>query len=143
MTNFEHWKDKLKELASTANGVGVLNGVPVNCCAIDCEVCDLEVGECSDGQLLKWLLSEYVEKPKLTKKERKFCELVETGWIARDADRRIWIFLNKPPKSDFGWSEIGHSMYYIFKDVDPFSFIKWEDEEPWSVEDLLKLEVEQ
>lgn len=33
--------------------------------------------------------------------------------------------------------------YKIAKDMhgDVFSFIKWEDEEPWSIEDLKKLEV--
>ncbi len=30
----------------------------------------------------------------------------------------------------------------FFSDLD-FEFIEWEDEEPWAVEDLLKLEVEE
>ena len=141
MTNFEFWKDTLAEIVKTGDDIAIVKGKPRQCTGINCNECERN-NMCVEADLIKWLLSEHIEKPKLTKKERMFCELVETGWIARDADRRIWIFLKKPPKSDFGWSEIGHSMSHIFKDVNPFSFIKREDEEPWSVEDLLKLEVE-
>ena len=38
-----------------------------------------------------------------------------------------------------------YSYYYIFKELfgDMFDFIKWEDEKPWLIEDLKKLEVKE
>lgn len=146
MTNFEFWKDTLAEIVETGGAganVAIVNDKPVRCSEIhDCKKCD-RCGKCNEATLIKWLMEKHIEKPKLTKKERMFCELVETGWIARDKDNKIWLHFNNPTKRADEWYGVGYSMYHVFKGVTPFSFIKWEDEEPWAVEDLLKLEVEQ
>lgn len=86
--------------------------------------------------------------PKLSKRERMVCELLETGWITRDNFRSQLYYQNKFPHKDeyedmwlheektglisepLGWLGVS------------FEFITWEDEKPWSIEDLLKLEVE-
>ena len=104
---------------------------------------------CPDGcyqcyiNLFKFLCAEHIEQPKLTKRERAFCEIVQTGLIARDEDGGIHLFekAGDPYKSDREWlmeSEYGD---YIRIKSDEFDFIRWEDENPWSIEDLLKLEV--
>ena len=143
MTNFEFWKDRLAEITGRGGAVAnvaIENDRPVRCSEIhDCKKCD-RCGKCTEGQLIKWLLEENIEKPKLTKKERMFCELVETGWIARDKNGSIWWNDKRPTKQVRTWS--GARNVFHVGAITKFSFIKWEDEEPWSVEDLLKLEVE-
>ena len=83
------------------------------------------------------------------KKERQFCELMETGWIARDSNsnpfnQRLYYYHNNPNKEDDYWDCEGDyiSIDKILKSTQTsFNFIKWEDEEPWNIKDLLKLEV--
>ena len=150
MTNFDFWKDRLAEMAggNSCGIVAVVNDKPVRCSEIaDCKKCNRS-GKCTEAQLIKWLLEEHVEKPKMTKKERMFCELANKGWIARDKDCEVWWWEVKPVKCKERWtysnkvSEAFSCNGSIPFEVE-FPFVKWEDEEPWSVEDLLKLEVEQ
>ena len=99
------------------------------------------------------------DKPILTRKERLLCELIETGYIARDEDGELWYFIAKPIKDTErgrkAWDypidyEYYHSCRLVFDDIFEtccndsinFSFITWNDEEPWAVKDLLKLKVE-
>lgn len=61
-------------------------------------------------------------------------------WIARDEDGRLFVYSFKPLKTTHAW--MGDSlMYFTYLNVfnHLFSFIKWEDEEPYLIEDLLKL----
>jgi hypothetical protein len=87
-------------------------------------------------------IKETKEAPKLTQREKSFVEYAQTGWIARDKDGRAFIFTERPYKSGSMWkAEMGS--YTGFKDSKSmFSFIKYEDEKPWSIEELKKLEVQ-
>lgn len=90
-------------------------------------------------------MAEYEpQKPKLTKRERAFCELFKTGWITRDAFSDLEWYELKLYKIKSCW-ELGEGdcfdMMFIPYINEMFKFITWEDEEPWAVEDLLKLEV--
>lgn len=61
-------------------------------------------------------------------------------WIARDKDGNLFIYDNKPIKRESSWiSEIIFNWFgmWIFNHL--FQFIKWEDEEPYLIEDLLKM----
>lgn len=81
--------------------------------------------------------------PKLTKKEKAFCELTGSGYIARDDDTDLWWHEFLPKKSKVcGWVSGGQNIHLDVFDEISFSFIHWEDDLPWAVEDLLKLEVE-
>ena len=75
--------------------------------------------------------------PKLTKMERKFCESAKTGHIMRDEDGQI-IFLR---------TVINQAGEAVFTGAvlceDFFPFIIDRLGEVWSIEDLLKLEVEE
>ena len=59
------------------------------------------------------------------------------AWVARDANRAIGLYFEKPVKYEFSdvdgywWGECG----YLFNDDEPlFLNVKWEDEEPTEVE---------
>lgn len=63
-------------------------------------------------------------------------------WIARDKEGFLDIFVAKPLKSETVWmpTEINEwTDITIFDHL--FSFVKWEDEEPYLIEDLLKEEL--
>lgn len=160
MTNFEHYKDEILEIIDSEKDVAVFKDKPIACSYSGCNTtCRYNEKDClSKGskQVIKWLYEEYVEppkQPKLTKKERQFCELVETGWISRDKDGKLSIRTNKPIKREYGWIDsillqtgnLTGSYNRINEEIlhTSFSFITWEDKEPWSIKDLLKLEVEE
>ena len=85
----------------------------------------------------KELLWERKEAPKLTEDEKTILRNVPQyyKWIARDKCGTICVFIYKPPKSGLGWG--GHFFETLVLFDHLFQFIKWEDEEPYSIEELL------
>ena len=62
-------------------------------------------------------------------------------WIARNKDRSLDVFFKKPFKSEVMWMPqklADWADISCFEHL--FKFIKWEDEEPYLIEDLLKME---
>lgn len=142
MTNFEYWKEKILGITEEGCDVALVDGVPERCAGTPCEKCGFS-REC-DKDRMHWFYAEHKEKPTLTKKERMFCELVETGWIVRDKDGDLRYFVNKPVKTQYiYWCPTfpGEQSRWINWLNASFDFIRWEDQEPWSVEELLKLDV--
>lgn len=144
-TNFEFYKTKL--LSSIFEGDFCIkkDGTIGICSETLCPECVLyefaKNGTCNVEEALKWANAEHIEAPKLTKRERAFCEAVKEGWIARDEGGTLyWFPQNESVEkmaSIWSASEYSNISFMILE----FSFVKWEDEKPWSVEDLLKLEV--
>ena len=147
MTNFEFYKDYIVDKNNFE--FGYVDGKLVSCMG-SCGMCMFAVGGFGcDSNRIKWLYEEYIEKPKLTKKERLFCELMETGWIARDADGSIAYYELHPTRLLSVWNIERIYTNFLISDshnldsYKAFSFVKWEDEGLWSIDDLLKLEVEE
>lgn len=88
------------------------------------------------------LLWERKEKPKLTDDEKAILSNIDKcyKYIARDESNRLYIYKEKPYKNAIHWSDndIDDDFldFYMFDNL--FQFIKWEDDEPYSIEDLLK-----
>lgn len=146
MTNFEYWKDRILEITEH-DGLAVYSDKPLPCKEVNCSLCisnvdtaDTDVG--CERHIIKWLYSEHEEKPKLTKRERKLCEALETGWIAADEGGAVYWYRNLPVKESIMYKGGGTSMYLSGAGFQ-FDFIDFEDEEPWMVENLLQLEVEE
>lgn len=141
MTNFEYYQDEILKIAEKNSLIGLINGKPISCKDTYCIRCDWYDTECRKD-CFNWLYAEHVEKPKLTKRERLFCEFIEYGWITISVcDEIIWTS-NKPSKINGRWQAWGGKNLNLTHKFDlKFDFIKLEDKEPWSVEDLLKLEV--
>ena len=93
--------------------------------------------ECSK-RTAEWLEQEYQEST-LTEDEKAILRnlLKDYKWIARDEDGILFLYLSMPQKNGTWWQsgslELDFSMY-----DDLFQFIKWEDEEPYSIDELLK-----
>lgn len=139
ITNLEFYKDKLVELG---NDVAIVNGVVCKCSESNCTNCIA----CDSGDLIQWFLKPYQDPTHvLTRKERQLCELVEKGYIARDVEGWLYVYKQKPHKEGSYWNTDSEDYFDLFEMKDvvqlDFSFIKWEDEEPWSIEELLKLKV--
>ena len=86
----------------------------------------------------KKLLWERKEKPqpKLTEDEKAILRNVPQyyKWIARDGNGVVCLYPDKPHKSETIWDSYGA----LFPFHHLFQFIKWEDEEPYSIEELLE-----
>ena len=85
----------------------------------------------------KELLWERKENPKLNEDEKAILRNLpkQYEWIARDKNGSIYLYINKPVKRFFGFDAFG-TIKLPFDQL--FQFIQWEDEEPYSIEDLLK-----
>lgn len=142
MKNFEFYEEKIKEIGSMS--IAFVDGEILSCSSVHCENCEFSTrngGEDCEENYINWLYSEHKETPKLTKKERLMCEILESGWIARDYNGSLFYFEEEPWKVFRIWMiEHGNTIKLtLFNTL--FSFIKWEDDAPWTVEELLKLEV--
>lgn len=142
-TNFEYYENEIKRLG--VNCFAVVNGEVTSCIGTDCILCSFnclsEDDDC-DFNKTDWLYEEY-NPHKLTQRETHLLEYVERGWIARDSDNELWWYEEKPSKAFLGWAVEFASHHLIIDGENILTFIQWEDGEPWSVEDLRKLEVKE
>lgn len=85
----------------------------------------------------KELLWERKEKPQLNEDEKAILKVLlneKYKWIARDKNDWLYVYASKPEKGITIWENTGSPMMPF---VHLFNFIKWEDEEPYSIEELL------
>lgn len=162
MINAEYYKEKIKEkIREVFNGgpIAIVDGELFSCYETPCKYCDFfeESGKC-ERKRIEWLISERAEKPKLTKKEYMLLQDFEfaqkhesaTWCAARDKNGHLRFYNGKPRRRCGHWwlpnacpEQIYSSIGVWFEEETPFPFIKWEDVRPWTVEKLLKLEVEE
>ena len=79
---------------------------------------------------------------KLTEDEKVILKNINKKfkWIVRDEDGLLYVYIDKPVKVDTCWDLYPYtytSQLNLFNHL--FTFIKWEDEEPYLIEDLLKM----
>lgn len=87
----------------------------------------------------KELLWERKEMPKLTEDEKVVLRNIdkEYKWITRDEDMTLSFHSVKPHKEAYFWSSLeANYVDNLFPNL--FQFIEWEDDEPYSIEELLK-----
>lgn len=86
----------------------------------------------------KELLWERKEKPQLNEDEKAILKVLlneKYKWIARDKNDWLYVYASKPKKGITIWENTGSPMMPF---IHLFNFIKWEDDEPYSIEDLLE-----
>lgn len=157
MKNREKFAKEILDIACKGNRVAVTKSSKIAGCGnIECHEClfdNIHSDISCDVSLERWSESEYIEKPTIISKEKAFLDLLLPEWkyIARDSkdnNMKLYAFTKKPTKGMKFWRIENMSLcdYVNISDSNKlfgnmFDFIKWEDEEPWSVEDLKKLEV--
>nr|DAI48093.1 MAG TPA: hypothetical protein [Caudoviricetes sp.] len=113
-----------------------------DCCDVVCATC-LFIENCEKVRR-EWAESEYIEKPVISKRDRAFLEYLNANihYIARDKDGGLYVYISKPFKIIDCWESSGCEINENLRIIDiDFPMVKWEDDEPWLIEDLKKLEV--
>ena len=155
MKNREKFAKEILDIACNGGIIAVTKyNKVVRCMDINCEQCLFHKGDdyggyCYDTKRIRWAESEYVAKPTITSREKKFLDalLPSCKYIARDINNDLYIYYNKPRRNSMNmneyWITDDSNYFYVSRDMygDMFDFIKLEDEKPWSIEDLKKLEV--
>lgn len=105
-----------------------------NCKNVLCSQCEFNgnVHLC-----LEVLLAEHKEKIKLTRAEKTILESIdkEYKWIIRESTGNLYIYANEPYKG-LCWYGVGNAIFTVFNHL--FQFIKWEDDEPYNIQELLE-----
>lgn len=144
-TNMEHFRSEIEVLISIEGiefAPAVIDGKPEACLEANCKKCLFgdSVENCTI-KFIKWLMSPYKPEPVLSQREKGFVECIRHGWIAADeVGSKMW-YEDKPEKSKEPNVWLGKKIVTLNDDY--FPFITWEDEEPWSVEELRKLKVQE
>lgn len=147
MKNKEKYAECVLTFACDESGFGVYEktGEMERCMKMHCTEC-LFYGkkETCHTSRRKWLESEYIEKPVISKKDMEFLGYLSENieYIARDPSGALYIYTRKPYKQIDCWSSSAcetEKSWWMFN-VD-FPMVKWSDSEPWLIGDLKKLEV--
>ena len=160
-TNLEHYRTELEELIEEARRtedciVLTTTGEFGLCNHTDCDKCiGQSMSECRGRigtEILNFLMQEYTPAPTITSTEKKILELLQYEWIARDKSGDLYVYA-KEPKKDYKmefWNDNNNNadVYVLDHSICNnkcfqigLDFIKWEDDKPWKVKDLLKLKV--
>lgn len=105
-------------------------------------ICDdcLFKSNCNSESINQWLEAEYQEPIHLTDDEKVILKNVDKNyrWIARDRSEELFAYADKPCKNDEKnyWNCCKHVSLCVFSHL--FQFIKWSDEEPYNIDELLK-----
>ena len=136
MTNFEKYKNELLEgkyaVSKEANELKF-------CFDLKCIDCKHSNGYACVNEILKWGFKE--AKFELNRRQRAFCEMVETGWLARDINGDLYYFRDNAPinKGGIWYKKEGHDKVERISGFDmypDFPFITWKDN-PVSIEELM------
>ena len=83
------------------------------------------------------LLEEYKKPVKLSKFEYEYLKVAKKegfNFIARDKSNVLYGFEKRPKKCDLMWGS-GGDCVRMFEST--FSFVKWVDEKPWKIDEIL------
>lgn len=145
MKNKEKYAKEIVELACNGRNVAVCKstGKPIDCIDIVCSKCSLAVGSCTESRK-EWAESEYIEPVKISKRDRAFLDYIKNNfvYIARNENDKLFAYEAQPRKEKTYWKCTCGNCLLLNRQLNiDFPMVKWEDEEPWFIEDLKKLEV--
>lgn len=60
-------------------------------------------------------------------------------YIARDKNNKLFIYYDKPDKYESAWDDMDDTVEDFCAFDHLFQMVQWSDDEPWKIEDLLKL----
>lgn len=142
MKNWEKYESEIRKFIDKGKGFGLFGKELGSCLNNSCMECKFNTVVGCNYEVVAWLFEEV--KPTLTKRERAFCEIfcfAGAKWIARNENGFLNLFYIKPHKTKTSWDNYSINSIGAI-DRTAFPFITWEDKEPWSIAELLELEVE-
>ena len=139
MKNFEVYEDKIKEYDYD---FARKNGEVIECYGT-CKNCDFRsnnFGNCKHNKI-KWLYEEYKEPIKLSRLEFELLKYFKGNgfeYIVIDKDQKcVHIYTNKPKRGKISWFYESGNIEFLRLFKDHFQFVKWEDEEPTLIQNIL------
>lgn len=150
MKNREKYAEQILDIACDGYGVGInkKTGKPCRCEEENCTECafDGRTNNCRI-EVNEWANSQYIEKPKLTKNEKIFLDCLDKDWVYMTEDHvgSLRVHKAKPIKGKDWWVQ---KEEFSDKNISGlvtlnFKMVSWWDKEPWLIEDLKNLEVEE
>lgn len=144
MKNKEKYAKEIVEIACSGGSIAIIkkSGCIVPCnCAI-CDLCLFRGYDCNENTR-EWAESECIEKPVISKRDRAFLEYLgkELKYIVRGKSDNLIAYQNSAEKREDGWVFDSGAIKSLQKLNIDFPMVKWEDDKPWLIEDLKKLEV--
>lgn len=146
MKNKEKYAECVLTFACDESGFGVYEktGEMERCMEMHCTEC-LFYGkkETCHTSRRKWLESEYIEKPVISKRDRAFLEYLgkDLKYITRDKSEALFVYERAIEKGKYGWVYDSGVLKNLRGIAVDFPMVKWSDDSPWLIEDLKKLEV--
>lgn len=147
MKNKEKFEKEIMEVACSGDSIAVTKGSEriAKCGSIACSECLFAPPNCVK-EIREWVEQEYIEKPVISKKDRAFLEYIkeEFKYIARDDINEQLFAWSAKPKRGFTtneWLNTNSDSMGLYGFNLDLPMVKWEDDEPWLIEDLKKLEV--
>lgn len=152
MTNFEYYKDEIKNYIDDMANFTVIKGEIMDCGDVRCDHCEINdstYSPCEIGRI-KWLYEEHKETPRLTAKEYAYLSFLEEGYMVRSKGifgEDIRVYFDKPNAgitfADRSISWYGNVLKALINaNVGLFDFVKVDDE-PYSIEEMLTWEHEE
>lgn len=141
MTNKEKYAKELLNIACTGKKIAIDKRTMQirRYAGLSCGNCLFEHDDC-DTKLAEWAESEYIEQPKISKKDRAFLDYLKGHkYIARDYGGKLYAYTSMPVKQSDCWGDTDCKSLTRL-DID-FPMVKWSDDKPWKIEDLKDLEV--
>lgn len=148
MLNAEKYKDELLKVIDENEQDFIAfddrDNTIKNCTTMVCENCKFSSAKakvlCTQTKF-KWLLSEYKEPIKLSKLEYDILKYMSDNtaylYIARDKSGFLGVYRSEPDRLNTSWccyNSTGH--LNVFTEL--FQFIKWEEEKPRVIRDILE-----
>lgn len=146
MINAEKFKKEIRAMTDESTTFAFKADDPTvirKCNELDCHECLYNCGKCF-LERMRWIVSEYKEPIKLTKLEYSILTYIlkntECRYITRNKSRSLCVHSYKPVKdTKYGhWTAVCDKVKSceVFNNL--FPFIKWEDTEPTSIQEVLK-----
>lgn len=142
MKNKEKFAKEIMDVACNGGSIAVTKKCRriAPCGSTFCKECLFCSANCKE-KVREWSESEYIEV--ISKRDRAFLEYLDTiiHYVTRDLNDDLYIYISKPHKLIDCWeSEREADKILRMFNID-LPMVKWEDNEPWLIEDLKKLEV--
>ena len=147
MKNKEKYTKEIVDIVcdDVSFGVDKRTGSPMSCRELYCGKCllnEMNRYACYDSRK-EWADSEYVERPVISKSDRTFLDYIDSDlkYIVRDKSGILYAYEYIPHKFKNMWISDSGTINPFIRFCVRFPMIKWENDKPWSIKDLKKLEV--
>lgn len=143
MLNAERFKEEINKYN---NEFGLTDSI-ADCKTLDCKNCRFSRLNNSDDEIIlcstrkvKWLLSEYKEPVKLSGLEYDILKYISDNtkylYITRDECNVLFLYGIEPTKDNGYWNGKCYACMAALNKL--FQFVKWSDEEPTSIKEVLE-----